>query len=70
VRLAFTIARSRNQQLLSVDKANVLETSRLWREVVNEIAKENPDISVSHMLVDNCAMQMIRDPNVFDVIVT
>lgn len=70
VRLAFTIARGRNQQLLSVDKANVLETSRLWREVVNEIAKENPDISVSHMLVDNCAMQMIRDPNVFDVIVT
>jgi len=70
VKLAFTIARGRSQQLLSVDKANVLETSRLWREIVNEIAKENPDISVSHMLVDNCAMQMIRDPNVFDVIVT
>ncbi|RYZ65864.1 MAG: 3-isopropylmalate dehydrogenase, partial [Proteobacteria bacterium] len=70
VALAFTIARSRDRQLLSVDKANVLETSRLWREVVTEMAKANPDVSVSHMLVDNCAMQMIRDPNAFDVIVT
>jgi 3-isopropylmalate dehydrogenase len=70
VRLAFTIARGRRKELLSVDKANVLETSRLWREVVNDLAKENPDIQVTHMLVDNCAMQMIRDPNVFDVIVT
>ncbi len=70
VRLAFTVARGRSGRLLSVDKANVLETSRLWREIVNEIAKENPDVSLSHMLVDNCAMQMIRDPGAFDVIVT
>ena len=70
VRLAFVIARGRAGKLLSVDKANVLETSRLWREVVNDLAKENPDVSVSHMLVDNCAMQMIRDPESFDVIVT
>jgi 3-isopropylmalate dehydrogenase len=68
--LAYDIARQRNRNLISVDKMNVLETSRLWREVVNEIAEKNPDVSTSHMLVDNCAMQLIRDPQQFDVILT
>ncbi|RYG43773.1 3-isopropylmalate dehydrogenase [bacterium] len=67
---AFGIARSRRHEIVSVDKANVLETSRLWREVVNEIAAANPDVKVTHMLVDNCAMQLIRDPGQFDVILT
>ncbi len=67
---AFEIARSRRKLLVSVDKANVLETSRLWREVVDEMAAQNQDISVSHMLVDNCAMQLVRDPAQFDVILT
>jgi 3-isopropylmalate dehydrogenase len=69
-RVAFDIARQRRHSVVSVDKANVLETSRLWREVVTEMADQNPDISTSHMLVDNCAMQLIRDPQQFDVIVT
>lgn len=68
--VAFTIARQRKNQLVSVDKANVLETSRLWREVVNAHAAQNPDVSVSHMLVDNCAMQLVRSPQQFDVILT
>lgn len=68
--VAFQVARQRKRQVVSVDKANVLETSRLWREVVNEYASENPDVSVSHMLVDNCAMQLIRNPQQFDVILT
>lgn len=67
---AFDIARARTHKLTSVDKANVLETSRLWREVVDEFAAKNPDVSVSHMLVDNCAMQLVRDPSQFDVILT
>ncbi|MCW5936028.1 MAG: 3-isopropylmalate dehydrogenase [Fimbriimonadaceae bacterium] len=67
---AFEIARARKRQIVSVDKANVLETSRLWREVVDEYAAKNPDVSVSHMLVDNCSMQLIRDPGQFDVILT
>ncbi len=67
---AFEIARQRRHQVVSVDKANVLETSRLWRETVNELAAQNPDISVTHMLVDNCAMQLVRDPGQFDVILT
>lgn len=67
---AFDIARARSRQVTSVDKANVLETSRLWREVVDEYSAKNPDISVQHMLVDNCAMQLIRDPSQFDVILT
>jgi len=66
----FEIARQRRHSLVSVDKANVLETSRLWREVVSEFADKNPDVSVSHMLVDNCAMQLIRNPQQFDVILT
>ncbi len=68
--VAFQIARTRRHDITSVDKANVLETSRLWREVVDEIGKANPDVKVSHMLVDNCAMQLIRDPQQFDVILT
>lgn len=69
-RRGFAIARQRRKKLLSVDKANVLETSRFWREIVNEIATEFPDVEVNHMLVDNCAMQLIRDPGQFDVILT
>lgn len=66
----FEIAKQRRRKLVSVDKANVLETSRLWREVVDEMAKAYPDVSLSHMLVDNCAMQLVRDPGQFDVILT
>ena len=69
-RVGFEAARRRGKRLCSVDKANVLETSRLWRETVIEIASEYPDIELSHMLVDNCAMQLVRDPRQFDVIVT
>lgn len=69
-RQAFDIAMSRRRNLVSVDKANVLETSRLWREVVNDIAADYPQVSMSHMLVDNCAMQLVRDPSQFDVILT
>lgn len=69
-RQAFDIAMARRRNLVSVDKANVLETSRLWREVVNEIAADYPQVSMSHMLVDNCAMQLVRDPSQFDVILT
>ncbi len=69
-RVGFAAARRRGKRLCSVDKANVLETSRLWRETVIEIAPEYPDIALSHMLVDNCAMQLVRDPRQFDVIVT
>lgn len=67
---AFEIARARRKEIVSVDKANVLETSRLWRETVTRLAGENPDVKVSHMLIDNCAMQLIRDPRQFDVILT
>ena len=67
---AFEIARQRRSEIVSVDKANVLETSRLWREVVTEMASQNTDVKVTHMLVDTCAMQLIRDPSQFDVILT
>lgn len=70
VRYAYTVARKRSHKLCSVDKANVIETSRLWRETVNELAKEYPDVETTHMYVDNCAMQLIRNPKQFDVIVT
>lgn len=69
-RVAIDIARARDRRIVSVDKANVLETSRLWREVVDEHAAQNRDIEFSHMLVDNCAMQLVRDPGQFDVILT
>lgn len=66
----FQSARARSRRLCSVDKANVLETSRLWRETCTALASEYPDVQLSHMLVDNCAMQLVRDPAQFDVIVT
>jgi 3-isopropylmalate dehydrogenase len=70
VRRAFDIARQRRRKLASVDKANVLETSRLWRETVNRVAAEYPDVELEHVLVDNAAMQLLRRPSSFDVIVT
>lgn len=69
-RVGFETARARRRQLCSVDKANVLETSQLWRDVVIETHADYPDISLSHMYVDNCAMQLVRNPGQFDVIVT
>jgi 3-isopropylmalate dehydrogenase len=69
-RQAFDIARQRRHEIVSVDKANVLETSRLWREVVSEMAQSNQDVKVTHMLVDNCSMQLVRDPQQFDVVLT
>jgi len=70
VRFAYEVARKRRKRLCSVDKANVIETSRLWRETVTDLAKEYPDVETTHMYVDNCAMQLIRNPKQFDVIVT
>ncbi|MGG1574882.1 3-isopropylmalate dehydrogenase [Fictibacillus sp. NRS-1165] len=70
VKKAFVLAASRKKKLTSVDKANVLESSKLWREVVDETAKHYPDVKVEHMLVDNAAMQLVRNPSQFDVIVT
>ena len=67
---AFEIARTRRKKLLSVDKANILETMELWRDVVTEVGQDFPDINLKHMYVDNCALQLIRNPAQFDVIVT
>src|SRR5712671_119221 len=69
-RVAFEAARKRGKRVCSVDKANVLETSQLWREVMIDEAKKYPDIELGHMYVDNCAMQLVRNPKQFDVIVT
>jgi len=69
-KVAFEAARKRARRLCSVDKANVLETSQLWREVVGEESRNFPDVELSHMYVDNCAMQLVRDPKQFDVVVT
>jgi len=69
-RKAFEIARKRKKKLTSVDKANVLDVSALWREVVNRVAKDYPDVELEHLYVDNAAMQLIRRPSTFDVIVT
>ena len=68
--VAFQSARGRSRRVCSVDKANVLETMQLWREVVTGVAREYPDVALSHMLVDNAAMQLVRAPRQFDVIVT
>ena len=69
-RVAFEAARKRNKKLCSVDKMNVLETTQLWRDVMIELAPAYPDVALTHMLVDNCAMQLVRAPKQFDVIVT
>ena len=69
-RVAFELAQKRDRKLCSVDKANVLEVSQLWREVLNDLASDYPDVVLSHMYVDNAAMQLVREPKQFDVIVT
>ena len=69
-RVAFDLAMKRNKKLTSVDKANVLESSRLWRETVIRVSEDYPEVELNHMYVDNCAMQLVRNPKQFDVIVT
>jgi 3-isopropylmalate dehydrogenase len=69
-RVAFELARQRHKKVCSVDKANVLETTELWRQVMTEVAREYPDVTLTHMLVDNAAMQLVRAPKQFDVMVT
>ncbi len=69
-KIAFEIAKKRGSKVTSIDKANILESSRLWREVVTEVSKDYPDIALDHLYVDNAAMQLVRNPRQFDVIVT
>ena len=69
-RTAFEAARKRRRSVISVDKSNVLDCSRLWKQTVEEVAAEYPDVTLRHMLVDNCAMQIVRDPAQFDVVLT
>jgi 3-isopropylmalate dehydrogenase len=69
-KIAFEAARKRRRRVTSVDKANVLESSELWRRVVNEVHRDFPDVELSHMYVDNCAMQLVRNPKQFDVLLT
>jgi len=69
-RVAFDVARKRRKKLTSIDKANVLESTELWRRVVSRVHRDYPDVALSHMYVDNCAMQLVRNPKQFDVIVT
>ena len=69
-RYAFEVASKRKKKLHSVDKANVLETSQFWRKIVNNISKDYPNVSLEHMYVDNAAMQLVRDPKQFDVVLT
>ncbi|MBI4611837.1 MAG: 3-isopropylmalate dehydrogenase [Candidatus Rokubacteria bacterium] len=69
-RVAFEVARKRRKRLASVDKANVLVVSQLWREVVNQVAREFPDVALEHILVDNCAMALVQRPSTFDTLVT
>lgn len=70
LKYGFETAQNRNKKLCSVDKANVLETSRLWRDIANQLSKEYPDVELTHLYVDNAAMQLVRNPRQFDVIVT
>jgi 3-isopropylmalate dehydrogenase len=70
VRVGFEIARGRKKKLISVDKANVLQSSRLWRQVAIEVAAEYPDVGLEHMLVDSCSMRIIQNPKYLDVLVT
>jgi 3-isopropylmalate dehydrogenase len=70
LRVAFEAARGRGKRLCSVDKANVLETTELWKQVASEMGRDYPDVELSHMYVDNCAMQLVRNPKQFDVVVT
>ena len=70
IRKGFEIARGRSKRLCSVDKANILSSSQLWREIANEVAGEYRDVELSHLYVDNAAMQLVRNPRQFDVIVT
>ncbi len=70
IRVAFDLARKRRGKVTSVDKANVLESSRLWREIAGSVGRDYPDVSLDHMYVDNCAMQLVKNPGQFDVLVT